>query len=143
MSGPKKLGGLLIEQSARDTLVVGFGLNVRNAPWEHDPALKSISTSLAAEAGSVPSLEEISVRVLNALADAHSEMQKGGMAAAIDELNNRWAEPVDVDILLSGGEHVFGRFSGLDASGNLKLLDKSNLVFLVEHQRIEKLLEIS
>jgi len=56
MSGTKKLGGLLIEQSARETLIVGFGLNVRNAPWATDPALDEIATSL--ERACAPSLPE-------------------------------------------------------------------------------------
>ena len=143
MSGTKKLGGLLIEQSARDTLVVGFGLNVRNAPWEHDPALKAISTSLGAVAGDVPPIGEIAVLVLNALADAHQAMIAGGMESAIEELDRRWTEPVAVDILLSDGNHVFGRFTGLDRHGNLRLSDEFNHSFIVEHQRIEKLVEIS
>jgi len=56
MSGKKKLGGLLIEQSTRETLIVGFGLNVRNSPWKTDPALDVIATSL--ERARAPSLPE-------------------------------------------------------------------------------------
>jgi len=143
MSGPKKLGGLLIEQSAHGTLVVGFGLNVRNSPWKQDPALEAIATSLSAVAGDVPPVGTLAVHVLDALADAHQAMIAGGMPAAILELNRRWADPVPVDILLSGGDHIFGRFAGLDAGGNLRLLDEANRENIVEHQRIEKLFEIS
>lgn len=143
MSGSKKLGGLLIEQSASGTLVVGFGLNVRNTPWTQDPALEAISTSLATVAGDVPPLGTLAILVLDALADAHQAMIVGGMSAAIAELNRRWADPIPVDILLSGGEHLLGRFAGLDAVGNLRLLDESNRENIVGHQRIEKLFEIS
>ena len=142
MSGPKKLGGLLIEQSARDMLIVGFGLNVRNAPWEQEPELEPIATSLAMLASHIPSPDVLAVRILDALADAHQAMLAGGMTAAIDDLNRRWAEPSSVDVLLSGGEHVCGRFAGLDRLGNLRLLDLANHEFIVEHQRIERLLEI-
>jgi len=145
MAARKKLGGLLIEQSSRDTMIVGFGLNVFNAPWKSDPALAEIATSLAVVAGepsSSPDIFGLAVRVLNAFADAHQEMQEGGMAAAIAELNRRWSEPVMVRILLSHGDPVSGRFAGLDRLGNLRLLDGQGLEFLVPHHSVEKLVEI-
>jgi len=143
MSGQKKLGGLLIEQSARDMLIVGFGLNVRNAPWDQEPDLEPIATSLAMLANHIPSPDVLAVRILDALADAHRAMLAGGMESAIDALNRRWIDPVAVDLLLSDGDHVLGRFMGLDQRGNLRLSDEFNHSFIVEHQRIEKLVEIS
>lgn len=145
MAGRKKLGGLLIEQSTRDTMIVGFGLNVENAPWKTDPALAEISTSLQAVSGKPEASHDLfglAVCTLNALADAHQEMQEGGMAAAISELNRRWSEPVLVRILLSQGEPVTGRFAGLDPLGNLRLLDGRESEFLVPHHSVEKLVEI-
>ena len=143
MSGQKKLGGLLIEQSAKEVLVVGFGLNISNAPWTCDPALEAISTSIARITPSVPSVDEMAVRTLDALADAHQAMEVGGMTAAIDELNLRWSRPVPVEISLAGGETVSGRFVGLDSRGNLRLLDNiTDSEFLVGHQSIEKLSEL-
>lgn len=147
MSGPKKLGGLLIEQSPRESLVVGFGLNVSNSPWDIDPELGAISTSLArvcvsAEGMGAPDVFEMAVRTLNALADAHQEMQEGGMAAAIRELNARWTIPIPVRLQLSQGDSLDGRFTGLDPLGNLRLLDSSDSEILVPHQRVEKLIEI-
>lgn len=90
----------------------------------------------------LPEIFEITVRTLDALADAHQEMQVAGMAAAILELNRRWREPVPVRIALSGGGQVFGRFTGLDPHGNIRLLDDTDCEFLVPHQSIEKLFEI-
>jgi len=142
MSGPKKLGGLLIEQSAKEMLIVGFGLNISNSPWTSDLALEAISTSIARITPSVPSVTEMAVRTLDALADAHEAMEVGGMKAAIDELNLRWSRSVPVEIFLAGGETVSGRFVGLDPHGNLRLLDKTDSEFLVGHQRIEKLVEL-
>lgn len=147
MAGPKKLGGLLIEQSARRTLVVGLGLNVINAPWDTDPALDAISTSLgrvciAAGKPDVPAVFEMAVRTLNALADAHQNMQEGGMEAAILELNTRWANPVPVQLQLSDGGRLAGAFLGLDPLGNLRLLGPSSGEILVPHQSVEKLVEI-
>ena len=142
MSGPKKLGGLLIEQSAKEVLIVGFGLNISNAPWTADPALEAISTSIARVSESVPTVEEMAVRTLDALAEAHQAMEAGGMKAAIDELNSRWCRPVPVEISLAGGKTVAGRFVGLDPRGNLRLLDNTDFEFLVGHQGIEKLAEL-
>ena len=142
MSGQKKLGGLLIEQSAKDILVVGFGLNISNSPWTSDPSLEAIATSLARVSPRVPSVEEMAVLTLNALAGAHHAMEVGGMLSAIDELNSRWSQPVRVKIALSTGGTATGRFLGLDPRGNLRLLDEKDSEFLVEHQSIEKLSEI-
>ena len=142
MSGSKKLGGLLIEQSVQDRLVVGFGLNVSNSPWESDPSLEAIATNLARLSPSYPSVDEIAVLTLDALANAHQAMEEGGMKAAIEELNRRWAEPVPVEISLAHGEAITGRFAGLDPLGNLRLLDERDFEFLVEHQSIEKLAEL-
>ena len=142
MSGPKKLGGLLIEQSAKEVLLVGFGLNISNAPWASDPALEAISTSVARITPSVPSVAEMAERTLDALADAHEAMEAGGMGAAIAELNLRWSRPAPVKIFLAGGDTVSGRFAGLDPCGNLRILDNTDSEFLVGHQRIEKLNEI-
>lgn len=142
MSGNKKLGGLLIEQSAKDKLIVGFGLNLSNAPWKADPALEAISTSISRLSEYPPSLDEMTALTLDALADAHQAMEEGGMEAAICGLNLRWNQLVPVEVLLSGGGKISGRFAGLDPKGNLRLVDGLDSEFLVEHQSIEKLSEI-
>jgi len=143
MKGKKKLGGLLIEQSAPESMIVGFGLNVTNSPWELDPSLESISTSLAREISNLPDLEELVVRTLDALADAHLEMSTGGQESAIRQLNARWTQPAPVHIELSDGGVASGHFVGLDLKGNLRILDPSNREFLVPHQSVEKLIEIN
>ncbi|MFZ4774001.1 MAG: biotin--[acetyl-CoA-carboxylase] ligase [Terrimicrobiaceae bacterium] len=142
MSGPKKLGGLLIEQSSKETLIVGFGLNVSNSPWKLDPSLEAIATSLSAMSPVVPSVADMAVRTLDSLADAHEAMEAGGMKAAIDQLNPGWSIPTPVEIALSHGEKVSGRFIGLDPKGNIRLLNDSDCEFLVGHQCIEKLTEV-
>lgn len=142
MSGRKKLGGLLIEQSAKDVLIVGFGLNISNEPWTADPELETIATSIARVSESAPSVHELAVRTLDALADAHQAMDLGGMTAAIHELNIRWSRPVPVKISRAGENPVSGRFIGLDPRGNLRLLDETDFEFLVGHQSIERLSEI-
>ncbi len=142
MCGSKKLGGLLIEQFSPDRLIVGFGLNVSNAPWEAEPALEPFATSLARVLTDVPSVPQMAVRTLDALAEAHAEMVTGGMDSAINELNERWRDPIPVRIDLSDATSVTGQFVGLDPFGNLRLRDASEREFLVPHQRVERLAEI-
>ncbi len=141
MAGRRKLGGLLIEQASAESLIVGFGMNVRNEPWKTDPELASIATSLARELPSAPSLDEVTVETLDALADAHAEMLSGGMTAAIRELNRRWEEPVPVEILCPDVRRIRGLFLGLDPAGHLRLRDAER-EFLVEHQSVERLTEL-
>ena len=142
MAGKKKLGGLLIEQSAREALVVGFGLNVSNSPWNSDPSLEAIATSLSSLSNPAPAVDEMAVHTLDALTDAHEAMESGGMPSAIEQLNPGWSAPRAVEITLSHGEKVGGRFVGLDPAGNLRLLNDRDCEFLVGHQSIEKLTEL-
>jgi BirA family biotin operon repressor/biotin-[acetyl-CoA-carboxylase] ligase len=142
MAGRKKLGGLLIEQSARETMIVGFGLNVSNEPWAADPSLEEIATSLQRESSSIPSLAEITILTLNALSDAHHAMEEGGLSAAIAACNERWRDPVAVELQLADGRAVHGRFLGLDPAGNLRIEESFGSQNLVAHQSVEKLVEL-
>lgn len=142
MAGPLKLGGLLIEQTPRETLVVGFGLNVSNSPWHHDVSLAATSTSLARLLPSPPALPDVTRRTLDALAEAHEEMEIGGMASAISQLNARWTVPTPVELTLSDGRRITGRFTGLDPRGHLRMLDHNDCEFLAEHQSLERLVEL-
>lgn len=141
MCGPRKVAGLLIEQPASGMLIVGFGLNITNEPWQDDPALRSTATNLA-EWIEPPDLAAVAHGVLEALSSAHAEMQTGGMAAAIDELNRSWEVPSPVEIQLATGGSVAGLFTGLDAEGHLLLLNSDGQTRRVEHPLVERLREI-
>ena len=80
--------------------------------------------------------------MLEALASAHAEMQTGGMAAAIEELNRSWEVPSPVEIQLATGGSVAGLFTGLDGGGHLLLLDPDGQTQRVEHPWVERLREI-
>ena len=141
MVGSKKIAGLLIEQPASGKLIVGFGLNVHNAPWEEMPDLSGTTTRLC-DWITPPPIEQITCSVLDAIARAHAIMSEYGMKAAIDELNRAWREPQAVELLLSGGGLISGAFVGLDPCGHLRLLDHSGQAFLVEHPQVERLREL-
>jgi len=141
LCGPRKLAGLLIEQSSNGSLVVGIGMNVFNEPWIDAPELRDTATRLM-DWMPAPELDALAGGILESLAEAHRLMQLGGLRAAIEELNAHWADPVPVEIHLIGGGAVRGSFLGLAPNGHLQLLDNRGEVFLVEHPMVERLREL-
>ena len=141
MARDKKLAGLLIEQGAQETLTVGLGLNVLNAPWEQDASLTHTTTRLTDLLPKAPEISELAVRVLDALADAHEAMRSGGFSAAVGEFNaNLEARLVEISLLEGGTAR--GVFTGLDHEGNLRLADASGIIHTVPHPHVERLTEI-
>jgi BirA family biotin operon repressor/biotin-[acetyl-CoA-carboxylase] ligase len=141
LCGPRKVAGLLIEQSASGSLIVGLGINVFNEPWVESPELRETATRLA-DWISPPDLHSLAQGVLETLAEAHRLMLVGGLKAAVEDLNARWSDPMPVEIDLIGGGKVRGAFLGLAPNGHLQLLDTRGEVFLVEHPTIERLREL-
>jgi BirA family biotin operon repressor/biotin-[acetyl-CoA-carboxylase] ligase len=141
MIGSKKVAGLLLEQPVHQTIVVGLGLNVTNAPWKKDPALEATATRLADVLPSPPSIEELEEMILNAVAEAHAEMEAAGLQPAINHLNAHWASHPAVELSLFGGSSVRGSFLGLDPAGNL-LLETTEGEQNIPHTSVERLHEI-
>lgn len=142
MCGKKKLAGLLIEQGSRESLTVGIGMNVHNAPWRTDPSLANISTRLADLLPQVPDIDSLSVLVLDALHDAHLAMLKGGFANAVREINAHWTVERPVEITLIDGDTIAGRFLGLDSDANLRILLPGGQERLVAHHHVARLKEV-
>jgi BirA family transcriptional regulator, biotin operon repressor / biotin---[acetyl-CoA-carboxylase] ligase len=141
MSGSRKVAGLLIESGTRQVLTVGVGMNVRNTPWRYDSALANTSARLADLLPSLPSLEMLTIVVLDAMADAHRAMLDEGLATVIRELNAHWnASPVEVTLL--GGETINGSFLGLDLNANLRVLTPASQERLVPHHHVARLKEL-
>ena len=140
MAGEKKLAGILIEQVARETLIVGLGLNVRNTPWREMPELAAMTTRLADLLPEPPDLSELAVRVLDALADAHEAMLIGGLPAAVEDFNANLESRLVKIALLEGGT-ISGHFTGLDSEGNLRLVDAAGTPRLILHPQVERLQE--
>jgi BirA family biotin operon repressor/biotin-[acetyl-CoA-carboxylase] ligase len=141
MVGGGKVAGLLIEQAAPGTLCVGIGLNLTNEPWRHDPALEGHATRLADwMSAPAPSALEMAPRVLDAIAHAHEDFLRRGMAAIIADLNGQW-QRITVALELHEGPEVQGCFEGLDADGNL-LLSAGGISRMIPHPSVRKLVEI-
>ena len=142
MSGKRKLAGLLIEQGTRQTLTVGVGINVHNAPWQQDASLAETTTRLAALSAIVPNLDALAVIVLDALAHAHHAMLEEGLDSAIRELNRHWTAG-KVEISTIDGETINGNFLGLDPEANLRILTSADRKRLVPHHHVARLKEVS
>jgi BirA family transcriptional regulator, biotin operon repressor / biotin---[acetyl-CoA-carboxylase] ligase len=141
MAGPRKLAGLLIEQPRAGIFIVGLGLNVTNAPWTDMPELRATSTSLAECMTNPPTPAALAPIMLEALAEAHTAMRSGGMAAAIDELNAHWRNPTPVELHLADGSLVEGDFLGLDPGGNPCLRLPAGHTTIIPHPSITRLVE--
>ncbi|MEI6339054.1 MAG: biotin--[acetyl-CoA-carboxylase] ligase [Verrucomicrobiota bacterium] len=142
MADEKKLAGILIEQVAGETLIVGLGLNVRNTPWREMPELTATTTRLADLLPEPPDLLDLATLVLDALADAHAAMLAGGLTAALEEFNAHH-EARRITIALLEGKTRAGVFTGLDAMGNLRLTDSEGVEQIIDHSRVERLQEIA
>ncbi|HEY5953229.1 MAG TPA: biotin--[acetyl-CoA-carboxylase] ligase [Terrimicrobiaceae bacterium] len=141
MSGRKKLAGLLIEQGTRQVLTVGVGMNVDNAPWNHEPSLADTTTRLADLSPNVPTIDALTVIVLDALADAHRVMLAEGLAHVIGQLNGHW-HACPVEVALVGGQILHGNFLGLDGDANLRISNPAGQVRLVPHHHVARLKEL-
>lgn len=141
MVGHRKLAGLLVEQPRKGVFVVGLGLNIANAPWRAMPELRPTTTSLAECMANPPAPHDLAGDMLEALSEAHEAMCLGGMAAAIEELNNHWREPVPVELLMADGSRMEGHFLGLDPDGNPCLRAHGGHTSIIPHPSITRLVE--
>ncbi len=143
MIGPRKVGGILVEQAGPDTLVVGIGLNVTNQPWGAAPELREIACSLAeAVAGEVPGRRVMIAALLDALHRAFVAFDRDGFAGMITRLQSAWGEPRVVALELAGTAAIRGRFAGIAPSGNVELIGPDGTHISVPEHHIVRLREV-
>jgi BirA family transcriptional regulator, biotin operon repressor / biotin---[acetyl-CoA-carboxylase] ligase len=140
MAGNLKLGGLLVEEGSRETLVVGLGINVFNRPWEDDASLEGVATRMADVTERPPEPGAWAVSLLDAIADAHASHASRGLAPSIGDLNRLWTR-TPVLLLLHGEPPVRGEFLGLDTSGNLLVGQPDGTRRTIPHHHVQKLTE--
>lgn len=141
MVADRKLGGILVEQGTATTLVVGFGLNVSNRPWEQDPSLEKTALNMIGLLPSMTSPDHCLAPSLDAIADAHEDILSRGLAAIITDLNSRW-QPRRIELTLHSGEKIAATFEGLDPHGNLSVDSASGRRAVIPHNQIERLTEL-
>jgi BirA family biotin operon repressor/biotin-[acetyl-CoA-carboxylase] ligase len=119
----RKLAGLLLDQFGPGLAVAGIGINVYNHPEDGDPSLKNQTARLADLIPAPPSLSELAGLILSRLRKVLDAMRDGGTDAVFLDINNLWGPPRRVELDLDGVIRR-GLFSGVDAEGNLTLLDE-------------------
>lgn len=125
MAGPRKLAGILVERYARDTAVVGIGMNVFNTPETADPALSGTTTRLADLVSAPATLDDLTGSILRALGRAHALIRDDRFQTIVYDLNRQWSQPRTVALELTVPPHtITGRFTGIDANGRLRIVSQ-------------------
>lgn len=144
MIGARKVGGILVEQGSRHTLVVGIGLNVTNRPWLAAPELREIACSLdeAAPRG-LPAQSVLMAALLGALRRAYVRFELFGFAGVVARLNASWGEPREVLVEPTpGGTEVRGKFLGVLPSGDLEIMEPDRTRTRVPEHHVLRLREV-
>ena len=155
MIGARKVGGILTEQGARNTLLVGVGVNLSNRPWEIARELAGVAGSLNEEwsAAAKPLERDEGVTlVLDAIARAHEVFARVRLAGLAHRLNACWGGLREVELDLAthaagarGAQDATcarGIFLGIDADGALQLLTSEGESLVVAAHRVERLREV-
>ena len=147
MVGAAKVGGILVEQGAPDTLLVGLGLNLTNAPWAHEAELQGVAGRLAAANKGRPLPERVSLvrQLLGAIGFAHREFARRRLAGFATLLTRCWGASGEgqlergrgVTLAVAG---VF--FSAIDADGAVRLKGATGRIVAVPAHHIGRLREL-
>lgn len=166
MIGSRKIGGILVEQVGRETLAVGIGLNVRNAPWREDATLAATAGTLGAaissggsgserQPASVPAvphgkgedeLRTLARIVLGAVARAREEFARAGFAGIVARLEACWngERLVELELVseVVGASARRGWFAGVTEDGAVRLREDDGTVGAVPDHWIRRLREV-
>jgi len=147
MVGARKVGGILVEQAGKDTLLVGLGLNVSNQPWLADPALRETAGRLADAPGgeTLPPRTELVARLLRAIGVAHHAFGRTRLTGFVPALNRCWGGRRRVRLELVpqvGLDGIEGEFNGIGPTGCVLLrIDNGAQITVAEHH-ISRLSEV-
>jgi len=146
MIGPRKVGGILIEQGCPRTLLVGVGLNITNRPWLSDHTLRYVAGRLLdhtdrALTGPLQLLEPM----LLAIRWAHDEFAVRRLPGLVPTLAHCWgprrhvwleAAP-EIDLV-----ETEGAFAGIDETGKVLIARPDGSVVGVPEHHIQRLVEV-
>jgi len=142
MRGRTKLAGILVERFTPSTAVVGIGINYLNDPVAAAPELAGTVVRLADLLDPLPPEELVIASLLAHLAEAQHRIEIGAVEAFLPALNEAWQ--IDrVSLQLSSSRApVIGKFKGVDAAGNLLVLDESGANRVLSPLDVELLREL-
>jgi BirA family biotin operon repressor/biotin-[acetyl-CoA-carboxylase] ligase len=139
--GDGKLAGLLIDQFTPGLAVVGIGINVLNHPEALDGGLRGHVARLADLVSVVPSLPDLSAKVLASLKSTWLEVQDSGPETLLPRVNALWNLPRRVQLDVND-KLVNGEFGGVDACGRLQLRLDDGATHFFEPQEVKLLRDI-
>lgn len=116
----RKLAGLLIDQFKPGLAVAGIGINVFNRPEDRDARLAGQVARLSELILPVPTLLELTLKVLASLKAVWTQLETSGPEALLPRVNALWEIPRTVELDLDGTAER-GEFTGVDAGGRLHL----------------------
>jgi BirA family transcriptional regulator, biotin operon repressor / biotin---[acetyl-CoA-carboxylase] ligase len=146
MIGPRKVGGILVEQGGPRTLLVGLGINITNRPWLTDHALRYVAGRLLdhtdrALTGPAQLLEP----VLEGIRRAHEEFASRRLAGMASALNECWGVPRHVWLEAAGEVELAesqGAFAGIEEDGRVRLARPDGSVVSIPEHHIQRLIEV-
>jgi BirA family transcriptional regulator, biotin operon repressor / biotin---[acetyl-CoA-carboxylase] ligase len=146
MIGPRKVGGILVEQGTPRTLLVGLGLNITNRPWLADHTLRYVAGRLLdhcerALTGPAQVLEPM----LQAIRRAYEEFPKQRLAGLAPELERCWGVRRHVWLEAVGGvdlPETEGAFAGIDDTGRVLIARPDGSLVGVPENHIQRLVEV-
>ncbi|HWD18867.1 MAG TPA: biotin--[acetyl-CoA-carboxylase] ligase [Verrucomicrobiae bacterium] len=120
--GRRKVAGLLIDCFRPGLAVVGMGVNVHNRPDFQDPALRGCVARLADLTPQSVTPDEVCERLLGALREVVLEIHAGRFSEILARVQPLWSLGGRVSLDLDGQTRA-GRFGGVDARGQIILID--------------------
>jgi BirA family transcriptional regulator, biotin operon repressor / biotin---[acetyl-CoA-carboxylase] ligase len=146
MIGPRKVGGILVEQAGRKTLLVGIGLNVSNQPWLIEPGLRLVAGRLV-DHWEQPKIAQTQLTeiVLVAIHRAHEEFAAKRLRGLAAVVNGCWGTRHHVRLIPAAGvelPHSEGSFGGIDERGRVCLSQPDGSSISVPAHHIERLIEV-
>jgi BirA family biotin operon repressor/biotin-[acetyl-CoA-carboxylase] ligase len=146
MIGPRKVGGILVEQGGPHTLLVGLGINITNRPWLEDHTLRYAAGRLLDHcARALTGPGQVIEPVLQAIRQAHTEFAALRLGGLAEEINHCWGTRRHVwleaapDIDLPETE---GAFAGIDGTGHVLLARPDGTLVPIPEHHIQRLVEV-
>lgn len=146
MIGPRKVGGILVEQGGPRTLLVGVGVNITNRPWLDNHTLRYAAGRLLDHCTrALTGPAQIIEPVLGAIRRAHDEFEAKHLAGLVDDINHCWgtrrhvwleAAP-EVDL-----PETEGAFAGIDATGQVLIARPDGSHAVIPEHHIQRLVEV-
>lgn len=146
MIGPRKVGGILVEQDGPHTLLVGLGINITNRPWLADHSLIYVAGRLLDHTDrALTGPSQLLEPVLAGIRQAHVEFDSQRLAGLAAALNLCWGVRRHV-LLEAAGEvelaETEGIFSGIDERGQVLLAQPDGRIASVPEHHIGRLVEV-